>query len=161
MFLKDLIEDEISKLDRVDMVFDRYFEFTKSVTRTKQSGNQGTRYRVVGNTPLPGNWTTILKSVENKRELNEFLAKPTVETVLVGAGKICIATCNENVLVVPNVGINVDSLQPCNQEELYVTFGCDKSYQVSQAICTFNCFSCNARQLLVYYQVVSHNALYV
>ena len=32
MFLKDLIEDEISKFDRVDMVFDRYFEFsTKSV----------------------------------------------------------------------------------------------------------------------------------
>ena len=74
MFLKDLIEDEISKFDRVDMVFDRYFEFsTKSVTRTKRSGDQGTRYRVVGNTPLPGNWTTFLKSVENKRELNEFL----------------------------------------------------------------------------------------
>ena len=68
------IEDEISKFDRVDMVFDRYFEFsTKSVTRTKRSGDQGTRYRVVGNTPLPGNWTTFLKSVENKRELNEFL----------------------------------------------------------------------------------------
>ena len=28
MFLKDLIEDEISKFDRVDMVFDRYFEFS-------------------------------------------------------------------------------------------------------------------------------------
>ena len=27
MFLKDLIVDEISKFDRVDMVFDRYFEF--------------------------------------------------------------------------------------------------------------------------------------
>ena len=54
MFLKDLIKDEISKFDRVDMVFDRYIEFTKSVTRTKRSGDQGTRYRVVGNTPLPG-----------------------------------------------------------------------------------------------------------
>ena len=54
MFLKDLIEDEISKFDRVDMVFDRYIEFTKSVTRTKRSGDQGTRYRVMGNTPLPG-----------------------------------------------------------------------------------------------------------
>ena len=32
-------------------------------------------------------------------------------------------------------------------EELYVTFGRDKSYQLSQAICTFNCFSCNTRQL--------------
>ena len=201
MFLKDLIKDETSKFDRVDMVFDRNFEFTKSVTRTKRSGDQGTRYRVVGNTPLPGNWTTFLKSVENKRELNEFLAKRIVETVLVGAGKIFIATCNENVLVVPNGGINVDSLQPCNQEEadtrmflhavhasshrstrvtvksndsdivilgtvrfpqldleeLYVTFGRDKSYQVSQAICTFNCFSCNTRQL----SYVSHNALYV
>ena len=28
MFLKDLIEDEISKFDRVDMAFDRYFEFS-------------------------------------------------------------------------------------------------------------------------------------
>ena len=90
-----LIEDEISKFDRV---FDRYFEFsTKSVTRTKRSGDQGTRYRVVGNTPLPGNWTTFLKSVENKRELSKFFAKRIVETVLVGAGKIFIATCNENV----------------------------------------------------------------
>ena len=133
--------------------------------------------------------------MENKRELNEFLAKRYVETVLVGAGKIFIATCNENVLVIPNGGINVDSLQPCNQEEadtlmfllavhasshrstrvtiknndsaieilgtalfpqldleeLYVTFGRDKSYQVSQAICTFNCFSCNTTQLLFCY----------
>ena len=118
MFLKDLIEDEISKFDRVDMGFDRYFEFsTKSVTRTKRSGDQRTRYRVVGTTPLPGNWTTFLKSVVNKRELNQFLAKRIVETVLVGAGKIFIATCNENVLAVPNGGINVDSLQPCNLDE--------------------------------------------
>ena len=36
-------------------------------------------------------------------------------------------------------------------EELYVTFGRDKSYQVSQAMCIFNCFCCNTRQLLVYY----------
>ena len=107
--------------------------------------------------------------MENKRELNEFLAKRLVETVQVGAGKIFIAT------------IIVDSLQPYNQEEadtrmflhavhapanrssrvtiksndsdiviwgtalslqldleeLYVTFGRDKSYQVSQTICTF------------------------
>ena len=28
MFLKDFIEDEISKFDRLDMVFDRYFEFS-------------------------------------------------------------------------------------------------------------------------------------
>ena len=165
------------------------------MTRTKRSGDQGTRYRVVGNTPLPGNWTTFLKSVENKRELNEFLAKCLVGTVQVGAGKIFNATCNENVLVVPNGGINVEYLQPCNQEEadtrmfllavhasshrstrvtiknndsaivilgtalfpqldleeLYVTCGHDKSYQVSQAIRTFNCFSCNTRQLLFCY----------
>ena len=113
--------------------------------------------------------------MENKRELNEFLAKRLVETVQVGAIKIFIAT------------IIVDSLKPCNQEEadtrmflhavhacsnrssrvtiksndsdiviwgtalslqldleeLYVTFGRDKSYQVSQTICTFIFFSCN------------------
>ena len=83
MFLKDLIVDEISKFDRVDMVFDRYFEFsTKSVTRTKRNGDQGTRYHVMANTPLPGNWTTFLKTSENKRELKKFLAKRIVETVL-------------------------------------------------------------------------------
>ena len=83
MFLKDLIVDEISKFDRVDMVFDRYFEFSsKSVTRTKRNGDQGTRYRVMANTPLPGNWTTFLKTSENKRELNQFVAKRIVETVL-------------------------------------------------------------------------------
>ena len=87
------------------------------MTRTKRSGDQGTRYNVVGNTPFAGNWTTFLKSVENKRELNEFLAKRLIETVLVGAGKLFIATCNKKVLVVPNGGINVDSLQPCNFEE--------------------------------------------
>ena len=174
MFLKDLIVDEISKFDRVDMVFDRYFESsTKSVTRTKRNGDQGTRYRVMANTPLPGNWTTYCSRCRD----------------------IFIATCNEYLLVVPNGGINVDSLQSCNQEEadtrmflhavhasyhrstrvtiksndsdivilgtalfpqlgleeLYVTFGRDKSYQVSQAMCTFNCFSCNTRQLFVYY----------
>ena len=83
-----MIEDEISQFDRVDMVFDRYFEFsTKSVTKTKRSGDQGTRYRVVGNTPLHGNWTTFLKSVDNKRELYEFLTRRIVETVLVAQGK--------------------------------------------------------------------------
>ena len=173
MFLKDLIVDEISKFDRVDMVFDRYFEFsTKSVTRTKRNGDQGTRYRVMANTPLPGNWTTYCSRYR----------------------EIFIATFNEYLLVVPNGGINPDSLQSCNQEEadthmflhavhayshrstrvtiksnnsdivilgtalfpqlgleeLYVTFGRDKSYQ-SQAMCTFNCFSCNTRQLFVYY----------
>ena len=71
---------------------------SNSVLRTKRSGDQGTRYRVEGNTPQPGNSTTFLKSVENKREHNEFLAKRYVETVQVGAGKIFIATCNENVL---------------------------------------------------------------
>ena len=55
--------------------------------------------------------------MENKREHNEFLPKRYVETVLVGSGKIFIAACNENVLEIPNVGIHVDSLQPCNQEE--------------------------------------------
>ena len=96
MFLKDLIDDELSKLYRDEMVFDRYLDFnTKSVTRTKRSGDQGTRYCVLGNTPLPSNWTTFQKSVENKRELNEFLAKCLVGTVQVGAGKIFIATCNE------------------------------------------------------------------
>ena len=75
----------------------------------------------MSNTALPGNWTTFLINVENKRELNQFLAKRIVETVLVGAGKIFIATCNENVLVVPNEGINVNSLQPCNQD---VCFTC-------------------------------------
>ena len=92
MFLKDLI----SKFDRVDMVFDRYFEFsTKYVTRTKRNGDQGTRCCVMANTPLPGNWTTYCCRCR----------------------KIFIAIYNENLLVVPNGGINVDSLQPCNQEE--------------------------------------------
>ena len=120
MFLKDLIDDELSKLVRDDMVFDRYFDFsTESVARTRRGGDQGTRYCVLGNTPLPRpcNWTTFLKSAENKRELNEFLAKRLFETVQVGAKKIFIATCNENVLVVPNGGVNVGFLQPCNQDE--------------------------------------------
>ena len=64
------------------MVFDRYYEFsTKSVSRTKRSGDQGTTYCVLGITLLPSNWTTFLKSVENKRELKEFLAKRLVETI--------------------------------------------------------------------------------
>ena len=88
MFLKDLIVDEISKFDRVDMVFDRYFEFsTKSVTKTKRNGDQDMEneiscFTVMANTPLPGSWTTFLKTSENKRELNKFLAKRIVETVL-------------------------------------------------------------------------------
>ena len=94
------------------MVFDRYIDFsTKSVTKTKRSGDQGTIYCVLGNTPLPSNCTIFLKNVETKRELNEFLAKRLVETAQVGAGKIFIATCNENVLVVPYGSIDVDSLQ--------------------------------------------------
>ena len=40
MFLKDLIEDEISKFDRVEMVFDRYFEFSTKNKAEWRSRNE-------------------------------------------------------------------------------------------------------------------------
>ena len=95
------------------MIFDRYFDFsTISVTRTKWSGDQETRYCFMGSTPLPrpSNWTTCISIEQVCRTSNEFFAKRLVETVKVGAGKIFSATCNENVLLVPHGGINVDSL---------------------------------------------------
>ena len=74
MFLRAKIEDEFSKFDRVDIVFDQYFDFSiKSITRGNRGAEQsGTRYCVLDNTPLPTNWDDFLKNSENKKERNQL-----------------------------------------------------------------------------------------
>ena len=56
LYLKNLIEDEFSQFDRIDiMVFDQYFTLSiKTVTRAGRVGEEhGKRYHVQENTPLP------------------------------------------------------------------------------------------------------------
>ena len=119
MFMKEKMEDEFFIFDRVDIVFDQYFDLSiKFMTRGNGGAEQaGTRYCVLDNTPLPTNWDEFLKNIENKKELNHFLAMRLVESVKIRPEKVFIATCNESVLMSSGCALNVDSLQPCNQEE--------------------------------------------
>ena len=111
------MEDEFFIFDRVDIVFDQYFDLSiKSMTRGNRGAEQA-GYCVLDNTPLPTNWDEFLKNIENKKELNQFLAMRLVESVKIRPEKVFIATCNESVLMSSGCALNVDSLQPCNQEE--------------------------------------------
>ena len=61
-FLKGKLEDDFASYNKIDLVFDQYFDHSiKSVTRNnKGSEDAGNRYCVRGNTPLPSSWDKFL-----------------------------------------------------------------------------------------------------
>ena len=67
--------------------------------------------------PLPPSWDNFLKNIENKKELNEFLAKELVTRTDIGENKLFVATVNQKVFYQTSCSINTDTLQPCNHEE--------------------------------------------
>ena len=93
-YMKDVIQGELVYFDRINMVFDQYFDRSiKPVTRIRRVAEQhGKIYHIQGNTPLPTNLDTFLKNSENKKEFNQFLAKHLKETINFNERKLFIAT---------------------------------------------------------------------
>ena len=99
-------------LERIDVVFDRYFKDSlKSQTREKRGS--GVRLSVKASTPISKNWRQFLRVDENKEELFCLLAKQLEMNGV--PGKTVVATLSESVIF--NGTINEGSLIPCNHEE--------------------------------------------
>ena len=83
--------------DRVDLVFDRYFEDSlKEGTRNERG--TGSMFVFEGdNTPIPNNMEqTFMKKSKKKNELNEYLARKLIE--IHSGTQVLIATWKDTVL---------------------------------------------------------------
>ncbi|CAB4025239.1 hypothetical protein ROHU_037104 [Paramuricea clavata] len=103
---------EKGNLNRVDVVFDRYFpESLKTDTREKRG--HGTRISVKETTPICKNWRQFLRASGNKKELFSLLAK---QLELSGdREKVIVATSGEGVKC--SSPMETESLCPSNHEE--------------------------------------------
>ena len=107
------IRNQIAKVDRLDLVWDRYVNNSlKSTARVKQG--TGVRVHVGPSVPMPQKWTEFLRVDENKSELFRFLSQRAV-SVPVPSSKYISATLDESVLF--SQSNDFDSLQPCTHEE--------------------------------------------
>src|SRR6218665_1789141 len=108
------IKSVLQKVQRLDIVFDIYFENSlKSATRVKRGS--GKRLHVVDNTIIPRNWQEFLRVNDNKTELFHFLA----EGLVGGLGhneKKTLVTYDDHVRCVGEE-LDVHSIDPCNHEE--------------------------------------------
>ena len=74
------ISSLLRQVERVDKVWDRYFEESlKNSTREKRG--VGVRRKITGNCLLPTNWMTFLKCSENKAELSPYLSNIIVKEI--------------------------------------------------------------------------------
>ena len=115
---KPFILRELNKVERLDVIWDRYFpDSLKQSTREKRK-HLGTaqRRRVLSGSPVPSNWDSFLRIDANKDELFHFLSE-SMETYNTG-GKVLISTYDEKVMTtVQDTIMDIDSLQPCSHEE--------------------------------------------
>ena len=112
-FAEFIAKDSKSEnLNRVDVVFDRYFpESLKTDTREKRG--HGTRISVKETTPICKNWRQFLRVSGNKEELFSLLAK---QLELSGdREKVIVATSGEGVKC--SSPMDTESLCPSNHEE--------------------------------------------
>jgi len=110
------IEKQLERTDRVDIVWDQYFEDSlKSETRKRH--RQGIRCRVEACSNLRGNWQQFLRLDANKQELFTFLARHAVRMQHLPDGKQIVTTLGDDVLCSsPDDGITA-ALSPCTHEE--------------------------------------------
>lgn len=105
------IHSVLSKVQRLDIVFDRYIPNSLKSTAREKRGS-GTRTRVVATTKIPRNWQEFLRVDDNKTELFHFLAEAASK--IIHRGKQ-IVTYDDHVLC--NQQVDVSSIDPCNHEE--------------------------------------------
>ena len=110
-----LIKKLLSRFQRVDILFDRYFECSiKDVTRVSR-GNGG-RFHVMSTTPVPRKWKDFMRNSENKAEMFKLIAE-CVKNVVIPEGKQVICTSEEKAIGYP-VTTQVQNISPCSHEEV-------------------------------------------
>lgn len=109
------LTQQLETAERVDIVWDVYKDSSlKSATRERRGC--GLRRRVQPSARIPGNWQGFLRVNENKTELFHYKARRVTEKMRDLQGKICVSTCEENVLAVPHLK-DITRLSPCTHEE--------------------------------------------
>ena len=107
-----------SSFDRLDLVFDQYFQSSLKEETRKNRGS-GSRFLFTGETTLPKCMgDNFLKNSENKNDLSEFLAQKNIE--LHQGNKILIVSFKDTVLYKPSThAINLPdtSISECQSEE--------------------------------------------
>lgn len=125
------IKAQLSKVTRVDIIWDVYRQDSLKCT-TREKRGKGVRRRVTAANSIPGNWQEFLRIDDNKTELFDFLAHQVVENL--STEKEVFSTCGEKVLC-SRVHQDVSSLSPCNHEEadtrmfLHVMDAAEKGYR--------------------------------
>ena len=108
--------NQLASVDRIDVVWDRYFEnsLKHGVRMIRGQGVGSTRKLILPDTPIPMNWVNFLRLDKNKDELFRFLA---LEIQGMDTGqKAIISTLNETIIT-SNDGIQHNELSPCDHEE--------------------------------------------
>ena len=111
MFLPHL-KSWLQKAQRVDLVWDDYFECSLKAS-SRESRGRGQRRRVLSSAPLPTDWQAFLRLDENKKELFAFLSieAGSLET----EGTELVFTLKEGVVCYP--ARETLMLAPCSHEE--------------------------------------------
>ena len=113
-----------SDFDRIDIVFDRYFENSLKEDTRKGRG-QGTRLLFDKNTDIPADMAeNFLKNSENKNNLSEFLSRKMID--MHQNSKHLVATSNNTVRcfsAVETVDLHDEvSITSCQSEELSASY---------------------------------------
>ena len=108
------IRKEITKFDRVDIIFDTYKKYSlKAATRKKRG--KGIRRKVENNSQPPNNRNAFLRIDENKSELFRFLSNAIIKRSF-DESKLIICAFDETVTC--NQPYNSSFIVPCTQEKL-------------------------------------------
>ena len=103
------IRNKAEGVQRVDVVWDRYFSHSLKTTARKRRGKE-IRRRVKPDTTIPGNWPAFLREEDNKEELFSFLADKLMR--LQPEDGVIVTTKSEKVLC--NKTRDLSMLSPCN-----------------------------------------------
>jgi hypothetical protein len=113
MCFRKLIENELRKTSRVDVVWDSYWECSiRGETRNNRGSSTGMRLKILlgPKVKLPNNWSNFFKLPENKVELFNFLTETAVSSLELPASNLYITNGD----IVQHVGPGNDMTEKCD-----------------------------------------------
>ena len=107
---------QLASVDRIDVVWDRYFEnsLKHGVRMIRGQGVGSVRKLILPDTPIPMNWGNFLRLDKNKDELFRLLA---LEIQGMDTGQKAIISTLHETIITSNDEIQHDELSPCDHEE--------------------------------------------
>ena len=107
------VTNQLRNVDRVDVVWDRYFPGSRNDS-ARSKGGKGVRRRVRADTKIPGNWTAFFRLTRTKKDLFHFLADQ-LTTIGTEHGEV-VSTKDESTVLNSDRG-DTANLEPCKHEE--------------------------------------------